>query len=150
MQTSREQTNMRARVYFYLDYATLKRLDALAATRGSARSVLVADVLRAHLDRDGGAAADESMRVRLDRMSALLARIERDQQIGLESVAHFVRYQLTVTPPLAEADLPAARALGQERFATFVDQVARRLAGGRGLAREVVDRLSPTDAEKPA
>jgi hypothetical protein len=65
-------------------------------------------------------------------------------------VAHFVLYQLTVTPPLAEADLPAARALGQERFATFVDQVARRLAGGRGLAREVVDRLSPTDAEKPA
>lgn len=141
---------MRARVYFYLDYATLKRVDAVAAARGSARSVFVADVLRAHLDRDGGAGLDEALRVRLDRLTSLLSRIERDQQIGLESLAHLIRYQLTVTAPLADADLPAARALGQERFASFVDQIARRLAGGRGLARDVVDRIAPQtpDTEK--
>lgn len=141
---------MRARVYFYLDYATLKRVDAVAAARGSARSVLVADVLRAHLDRDAGAGLDEALRVRLDRLTSLLSRIERDQQIGLESLAHLIRYQLTVTAPLADAELPAARALGQERFASFVDQIARRLAGGRGLARDVVDRIAPQtpDTEK--
>lgn len=140
----------RARVYFYLDHATLRRVDAIAAARGSARSVLVSDVLRDFLDRDGGAGREEALRVRLDRMSGLLSRIERDQQIGLESLAHFIRYQLTVTAPLAEADLPAARALGQERFQTFVDQIARRLAGGRGLARDVVDRITPQtpDTEK--
>lgn len=139
---------MRARVYFYLDYATLKRVDALAAARGHARSVLVADVLRAFLDRDGGAELDEALRVRLDRLTTLLSRVERDQQIGLESLAHLIRYQLTVTAPLSEADLPAARALGQERFSSFVDQIARRLAAGRGLARDVVERIKPESSEK--
>ena len=134
---------MRARVYFYLDGATLKRLDLVAAKRGSARSVLVSDVLRTYLDRDGAAELDEALRLRLDRLSRALTRLDRDQQFLLETLAHLVRYQLTVTAPLAEADMPAARALGQERFQTFIDQVARRLAAGKGVARDLIERAVP-------
>jgi len=137
---------MRARVYFYLDGATLKRLDLVAAKRGSARSVLVGDVLRGYLDRDGAAELDEALRLRLDRLSRALTRLERDQQFLLETLAHLVRYQLTVTAPLAEADMPAARALGQERFQTFIDQVARRLAAGKGVARDLIERAVPESA----
>ena len=45
----------------------------------------------------------------------------------LESLALFVRYQLTVTAPLPEAD-QAARAVGRDRFQAFVDQVGRTLS----------------------
>jgi hypothetical protein len=47
----------------------------------------------------------------------------------LESLALFVRYQLTVTAPLPEPD-QAARAVGRDRFQAFVDQVGRQIAGG--------------------
>ena len=63
-------------------------------------------------------------------MSRQLGRIERDQKILLESLALFVRHQLTVTVPLPESD-KAAQAVGRERFARFVDQVGRQVASGR-------------------
>src|SRR3546814_6311779 len=73
--------------------------------------------------------------LRLNRISAQLNRIERDQQVLLESLALFVRYQLTVTAPLPDAD-QAARAVGRDRFQAFVDQVGRQLAtGGQTLSR---------------
>ena len=52
----------------------------------------------------------------------------------LESLALFVRYQLTQTAHLPEPDA-AARAQGHDRFQRFVDQVGRRLAKGEGSLR---------------
>jgi len=53
----------------------------------------------------------------------------------LESLSLFVRYQLTVTAPLPEADT-AARAVGRERFEAFVSQVGRQIGSGkRSLGR---------------
>ena len=43
-------------------------------------------------------------------------RLERDLGIATETLALFVRYFLTVTPPLPNTDQDAARALGRERF----------------------------------
>ena len=57
-------------------------------------------------------------------------RDERNQKILMESLALFVRYQLTITAPLPEADR-AGQALGRERFQRCVDQVGRQLASGR-------------------
>ena len=68
--------------------------------------------------------------MRLDRISGQLERIERNGHVELESLALFVRYMLTVTPPVADED-DAARAVGRDRFAAFVERVGRRLAGGR-------------------
>ena len=50
-------------------------------------------------------------------------------EVVLESLSLFVRYQLTVTAPLPDAD-SAARAVGRERFEAFVSQVGRQLASG--------------------
>ena len=138
---------MKPRHHLYLDDELTEQLEALAAKPGSSKSAIVSDALRAFVARRGAAELDDRLKVRLDRISRQLNRIERDQQILLESLALFVRYYLTVTAPLPEADQEAARALGQERFQAFIDQVGRRIAGGRTLAGEVLSRTSDEEAE---
>ncbi|MEQ8393685.1 MAG: CopG family transcriptional regulator [Gammaproteobacteria bacterium] len=132
---------MKPRHHLYLDDELTEQLEALAAKPGSSKSAIVSDALRAYLARRGARELDDMLRVRLDRISRHLGRLERDQQILLESLALFIRYQLTVTAPLPEADQAAARALGQERFQAFVDQVGRRIADGRTLAGELLARI---------
>jgi len=120
---------MKPRHHLYLDDELTAQLEALAAKPGSSKSAIVADALRQYLVRRGAHDIDEALKIRLDRQSRQMDRIERDGQVLLESLALFIRYQLTVTAPLPEPD-KAARAVGQERFQKFIDQVGRQIAGG--------------------
>src|SRR3546814_8391026 len=131
---------MRPRHPYSPAYALTEPPDAPARKPGSSKSAIVADALRSYLARRGTKELDDLLKTRLDRISRQLGRIERDQQVLLETLALFVRYQLTVTAPLPEADQAAARALGQERFQAFIDQVGRRLADGRTVANELLAR----------
>ena len=63
-------------------------------------------------------------------MSRDIGLVRRDLEILLESHALFVRYQLTVTAPLPEADT-AALAIGNDRFERFISQLGRQIAGGK-------------------
>jgi len=139
---------MKPRHHLYLDDALTEQLEALAAKPGTSKSAIVADALRAYIARRGARELDDLLQVRLDRLSRQLGRIERDQQILLESLALFVRYQLTVTAPLPESEQEAARAVGQERFENFVNQVGRRLAQGRSVSRDVLARIIPEGQEQ--
>lgn len=134
---------MKPRLNVYLDDETSERLDGLAKKPGSSKSAIVADALRHYLARGATAEVDAIVKARLDKMARHLARIERDQQIVLETLALFIRFELMVTSPLPEADQAAARALGNERFNSFVDQVGRRIAGGKSLTRDVLARVAP-------
>ena len=120
---------MKPRHHLYLDDELTAQLEALAAKPGSSKSAIVADALRQYLVRRGAHDIDEALKIRLDRQSRQMDRIERDGQVLLESLALFIRYQLTVTAPLPEPD-KAARAVGQERFQKFIDQVGRQIADG--------------------
>ncbi len=113
----------------FLDAGLSEKLEALAARPGASKSAILADAVAAWLARRGAQELDDRFGLRLNRISAQLNRIERDGQVLLESLALFVRYQLTVTAPLPEAD-QAARAIGRDRFQAFVDQVGRQIAGG--------------------
>jgi len=124
---------MKPRHHLYLDDELTERLEALAAKPGSSKSAIVADALRSYLDRRGAGELDDLLKVRLDRQRSQLDRLERDQQIVMESLALFIRYYLTVTPPLPDSEQSAARAVAQDRFQSFIDQVGRRIAGGRSL-----------------
>lgn len=118
----------------FLDADLSEKLEALAAKPGASKSAILADAVAAWLNRRGAQELDDRFGLRLNRISAQLNRIERDGQVLLESLALFVRYQLTVTAPLPEPD-PAARAVGRDRFQAFVDQVGRQIAdGGRTLS----------------
>jgi len=80
---------------------------------------------------------EAAMTRRLDRLSRQIARLERDQRITTETLALFVRFWLTVTPPIPPEDQASAQAKGSERFEGFVDALGKRLQKGRWFAYEV-------------
>lgn len=129
----------KTRHHFYIEHALIERLEQLAAKPGVTMSSIVQSAVRAHLDRRGANELDDMFRNRLDKLSLQLGRIERDVGIVMESLALFVRYQLTVTAPLPEDD-QVLRAIGQDRFQAFLDQVCRRLANGKNFRADLLAR----------
>ena len=132
---------MKPRHHLYLDEALSEELARLARKPGSSKSGIIADALRAYLTRGAGKEADAALKARLDRFTRTVARVERNQEVLLETLALYVRWQLTVTAPLPESEQAAARAAGEARFQSFIEQLCRRLAAGRGLGHELVDRI---------
>lgn len=130
---------MKSRHHFYIERSLVERLDRLAAKPGVTRSAIMEDGLRAYLDRRAAPELDDKFKHRLDRLSLQLGRIERDIAIVMESLALFVRYELTITAPLPEDD-QALRAIGHDRFQAFLDQVCRRLANGKDFRAELLAR----------
>ena len=120
---------MKVRQNLYIDREISDALEALASGPGANKSRLVNDAVASWLARRGTKEVDDLLKRRLDRMSRELAGARRDLDVLLESLSLFVRYQLTVTAPLPDADA-AARAIGRDRFEAFVAQVGRQLAGG--------------------
>lgn len=106
------------------------RLEALAAKPGATKSAVLADALTAWLDRRGSSELDDRFGLRLDRMTNALSRIERDGNVLLETVALFIRFELSIQAPLADGD-QAGRAIAAKRFEAFVAQVGRQVAAGR-------------------
>ena len=120
---------MKIRQNLYLDREIGDALEALAAGNRGNKSHLVNDALRDWLARRGTKEIDDLLKVRLDRLSRELDGARRDIDVLLESLSLFVRYQLMVTAPLPEADA-AGRAIGRDRFESFVAQVGRQIAAG--------------------
>jgi len=129
---------MKPRHHLYLDNELTAQLERLGSKPGMSKSAIVADALRAYLNRRATREVDDLLKARLDRISTQLGRIERDSHVLLETLSLFVRYQLTVTAPLPDAD-KAAQAVGRERFRRFVDQVGRQLATGRSIGATPAD-----------
>ena len=125
----------KCRHQLYLDRDISERLETLAAEPGASKSSILADALRAWLNRRGMHELDDRFGLRLERVSRGIRGLERDQEVQMESLALFIRYFLTVNAPLPESD-QAARAVGRDRFKAFIDQVGRNLASGtRTLSR---------------
>lgn len=118
------------RYQLFLPRPVSERFEQLAAAPGASKSRLLAAAVDAWLVRRGASELDERFGLRLDRISNQLARLERDGQVAIESLALFIRYMLSVHAPLAEED-EIARAIGRDRFAAFVTRVGQQLASGR-------------------
>jgi len=71
------------------------------------------------------------------RVTRQVERLERHVTISNEALALFVRFWLTVTPPLPDTAQPAAQAKGRERYEGFVEALGRRMAKGQSLAQEI-------------
>jgi len=63
--------------------------------------------------------------------------------VSVETLALFVRFWLTTTPPLPEPAAKAARAQGSARWDNFVAALGRRLSQGPKLRQEI-----PEDIQK--
>jgi predicted DNA-binding protein len=120
----------RVRHQLFLPKPMSDRLEALAAKPGASKSAILTDAVAAWLNRRGASELEDKFAIRLDRMSAALARLERDGHIQIETLALYIRYELAIHAPLAENDA-AGRAVGRARFEAFVNQVGRSVAGGQ-------------------
>ena len=120
----------RVRYQLFLPEDLSHKFEALAAKPGATKSSILVDALTAWLNRQAASELESKFAQRLDRMSLTLGRIERDGHILLESLALFVRYELMVQAPLPEGD-EAARAVGRDRFNTFVARVGEAMASGQ-------------------
>jgi hypothetical protein len=125
---------MKVRQNLYIDREIAEALDALARKPGGNKSRIVNDALATWLARRASKQVDDLLKPRLDRISRDVALARRDIDVLLESLALFIRYQLTVTAPLPEADT-AALAVGSERFQRFVTQLGRQIAAGKRSLR---------------
>lgn len=127
----------RTRLNLFIEPEHARRLDELAIKKAVSKSSLVAAALAAWLGPTSGDQRETAMAKRLDRLSRQYERLERDQNILIETVALYVRYYLTVVTPVPEAHQDAARAQGRLRFSQFVEQLGRRLQKGRRLLDDV-------------
>ena len=101
------------RLNLFIQPEHAKRLDELAAKKGVSKSSIVAAALASWLSPDAADQREAAIAKRLDRLSRQAERLERDQNIQIETLALFIRYYLTVSTPVPEAHQDAARAQGQ-------------------------------------
>ena len=124
------QTSDRIQRMFRLDRELSKHLDEVAGGSPIVVRRIVNEALASFFERKCSNELDVRFAKRLDRISNQLERIERNGRIGLESLALFVRYMLTIHAPPPESD-EASRAIGRDRFEAFITRVARQLESGR-------------------
>ena len=87
---------------------------------------------------------EEGLVRRLNELHKALAAIARDVTVASETLALFVRYMLTVTPPIPDGDQQSARLTGRKRYDVFLAEVGKRVAGN-GLHTAEVLRTVPAD-----
>ena len=115
------------------DYAGRKRVP---------QALVVETALASYLSPDNSERMEAALGRRLDRLTRQVERLERHVTISNEALALFVRFWLTVTPPLPDSAQAAAQAMGRERYEGFVEALGRRLAKGQSLAREISQEVN--------
>ena len=137
---------MRTKHTFRLPPGLAGQLADYAAQKRVPQALVVETALASHLSPDGADRIEAALARRLDRMTRQIERLERHAAISNEALALFVRFWLTTTPPLPDAAQAAAQAKGRERYEGFVEALARRLAKGPTLAKEISTDFDPNSS----
>ncbi len=133
----------KARLSVYLEHDMLLQLTELADRKQQSKSLIAEAAITSFLTPDDADRREAAVTRRLDLLARQGERLERDLSIAVETLALFIRFWLTVTPPLPESAQAAAQAKGRERFESFLETLGRRLAKGQSVLREVsLDRLN--------
>lgn len=130
---------MKTRIRPYISDYNLVRLTALAKRPGMTISAIVDQALTDFFEGDQHGQGGSAVSRRLDTLTRQFDRLERNDLANGETLALFIRYFLTMTPPIAEAQLSAARAQGHSRFDAFVEHLGRELRSGRRLLQAATD-----------
>lgn len=128
---------MKARMNVYFEPSLLQRVEDLAARKGLTKSTIIEAAVASFLSPDAEDRREAAFTRRLDRLTRQAERLERDVMISAEAFALFVRFWLTVTPPLPDSAQAAAKAKGTERYQGFVETLGRRIAKGQSILSEV-------------
>ncbi len=135
------------RYTLYITRPLARRFDEVSRTSHGGKSALVEEALNASLRPREVPDIKDQLVSRLDELTRASKTIERDVAIVSETLALFVRYFLTLTPPLPLDEQEPARLLGHERFQVFVAQVGKQLAGDQRLVSEVQETIGTQKPE---
>jgi hypothetical protein len=135
---------MRDRMNVYFPPEMLKQIVDLADRKGLSRSAIVEAAVASFLSPDAADRFDAAFTRRLDRLSRQVQRVERNVGISTETLALFVRFWLTITPPLPNDAQAAAQVKGRERYEGFIEALGRRLQKGQSLLHEIPDDVGGT------
>ncbi len=130
---------MRDRLNLTLPAEMIGRINELAERKRLPRSSIVEAAVASFLSPDALDQREAAFTRRLDKLARQMARIERDQRITADMLALFVRFWLTITPPLPEDAQSTAQVKGRERFDGFIQTLGRQLQKGRSVLSEIPD-----------
>jgi hypothetical protein len=128
---------MRDRLNLSLPVEMIARIADLADRKRLSRSAIVEAAVASFLSPDGADRMEAAFARRLDRLTRQVQRLERNAGVSAEALALFVRFWLTVTPPLPPEAQAAAQVKGRERYEGFIEALGRRLNQGRTLIDEI-------------
>lgn len=130
------------RLSVYLAPDVMKALADYAARRDQSRSLVAEAGIASFLSPDAAERQEAATTKRLDQLDRRMTRMERDLGISVEMLAVFVRFWLTINPPLPEPAQAAARAQAGERYDAFVAALGRRLAKGPKVREEISEDVA--------
>ncbi|MCI4591191.1 ribbon-helix-helix domain-containing protein [Sphingobium sp. BYY-5] len=140
------QTKTRMNVYF--EPELLKKVEALALRRNISKSAVIEAAVASFLSADASERLEAVFARRMDKISRQIDALDEDVAIIGETLSLFIRFWLTVTPPLPDSSQASARAKGAERFEGFLQSLGRRLATGdrflKDLSRDIDSRRDGT------
>jgi predicted transcriptional regulator len=129
------QTKTRMNVYF--DPDLLKKVEALALRRNISKSAVIEAAVASFLSADASERLEAVFARRMDRIGRQIDGLDEDIAIVGETLSLFIRFWLTITPPLPDSAQASARAKGAERFESFLQTLGRRLATGDRFLKEL-------------
>jgi hypothetical protein len=136
---------MRDRLNLSLPVEMIGRISDLAIAKRLTRSAIVEAAVASFLSPDGADRMEAAFARRLDRLTRQVQRLERNSAISTETLALFVRFWLTITPPLPPEAQSSAQAKGRERYEGFIEALGRRLNQGKTLLDEIPKDILHTE-----
>lgn len=134
---------MRTRLNVYFPPALAKQVSELAIRKRISRSAIIEAAVTSYMSPDGSDRLEAAFARRLDRLSRQVQRLERNTGLTTEALALFVRFWLSVTPPLPEENQAVAQVKGRKRYEGFIETLGRRYASGKTLLDEIPEDTWP-------
>ncbi len=136
-------TGLRIKHTFRLPPALSSELADYAARKRVTQALVVETALASFLSGDSAEHLEAVLSRRLDRLSRQSDKLAWHVELTNETLALFVRFWLVNNPPLPDTALPAAQAMGKERWERFVETLNRRMEFGPRLKNEISEDVTP-------
>jgi len=134
------------RISIYLSEEIYERIQGYSEKPGWTTSKLVETALTAWFSHEDSDQRDAALVKRLDKLSRQMDVSQSNQIVTSEAVSLLAQYVMTLMPPIPEADVKAARALGSYRHESYVKSLKSILSEGeRVLFRAMGDVKAGAD-----
>jgi hypothetical protein len=141
---------MTLKIGVYLTDDVARRFNVVLRRSRATKSALVNEALARFLNPPAATEPNHEVHRTLSALVRRVGRLHREAIVTSETLALFVRYYLTVAPPLPEGERRAAEAVGRKRYEVFVREIAKRVASDTGLVTDVMRTIVATHPDLAA